>query len=437
VTDETCPPGTIYKKVGKTVETVEDLRPEAEASDPDARCYGKLEVEVEKASDNLLSKECIAKAGNCFKSCTEDDNPKTCDDLNDLIENGCIKNCPPCIFKAQREQMKCQDNTKEQEPEPEVCSWGEWQESSCSVTCGVGEQVFTRKAVSGEEINCNGCNTKVQNCTVATKCPVDCQWSAWSTSECTASCGGGTLTKERTSKLSEKELAETPSCRHKLVLVESCHTDECPVNCEWGRWQDQECDCSTGQMTRTRTKKKEKAHGGKECDGKPSAKMACHYLQCKVPYVIGKKGTICDEDRKIMGPSDCQKAAESAYLDLEWINKEPSDEVQKGCVMDSEREAWFNSRETGSEEGSETNVSPICKQDPNLCPEACKTECMNGPRKLPGRRNKHKNGYCYKWCSKTSNANLNTHNGKVGYCGVSRAIKSDSVDCRGCYKAFH
>ena len=63
-----------------------------------------------------------------------------------------------------------------------------------------------------------------------------------------------------------------------------------------------------------------------------------------------------------MGPSDCQKAAESAYLDLEWINKEPSDEVQKGCVMDSEREAWFNSRETGSEEGSETNVSPICKQ---------------------------------------------------------------------------
>ena len=61
-----------------------------------------------------------------------------------------------------------------------------------------------------------------------TSISVDCQWSAWSTSECTASCGGGTLTKERTSKLSEKELAETPSCRHKLVLVESCHTDECP-----------------------------------------------------------------------------------------------------------------------------------------------------------------------------------------------------------------
>ena len=72
--------------------------------------------------------------------------------------------------------------------------------------------------------------------------------------------------------------------------------------------------------------------------------------------------------------------------------------------------------------------------DPKLCPEACKDECMNGPRDVPGRRNKHKhNGYCYKWCSRTSNKNPNTHNGEVGYCGVSKEIKSDAVDCRGCY----
>ena len=72
--------------------------------------------------------------------------------------------------------------------------------------------------------------------------------------------------------------------------------------------------------------------------------------------------------------------------------------------------------------------------DPKLCPDACKDECMNGPRDVPGRRNKHKhNGYCYKWCSRTSNKNPKTHNGEVGYCGVSKAIKSDAVDCRGCY----
>ena len=61
-----------------------------------------------------------------------------------------------------------------------------------------------------------------------TSISVDCQWSTWSASECTASCGGGTLTKERTSQLSQEELDKTPSCMHKLVLVESCNTDECP-----------------------------------------------------------------------------------------------------------------------------------------------------------------------------------------------------------------
>ena len=112
---------------------------------------------------------------------------------------------------------------------------------------------------------------------------------------------------------------------HKLVLVESCNTDECPgklnqnfeiqdknditykcdyilyililaqyslilfqVNCEWGRWQNQKCDCATGLMTRTRQKTKEMAFGGRECDGKPSGTIACNYLECKSKYHLFK-----------------------------------------------------------------------------------------------------------------------------------------------------
>ena len=107
---------------------------------------------------------------------------------------------------------------------------------------------------------------------------------------------------------------------HKLVLVESCNNHECPgklnrtfeiqemtemlnviifyiffnlanhifisfqVNCEWGRWQDQACDCATGLMTRTRQKLKEKAHGGTECSGKSFDTTACHYLECKSKF---------------------------------------------------------------------------------------------------------------------------------------------------------
>jgi len=330
-----------------------------------------------------------------------------------------------------------------EETEQEPCIWGEWEASSCSVTCdGTGFKVLRREITSGDRNNCNGCNTRVDECTIEEKCPVDCQWSEWSSSECTAPCGSGTLTKERTSKLPKEKLNETPSCMHKLVLVESCNTQECPVNCEWGRWQDQACDCATGLMTRTRQKLKEKAHGGRSCSGKSFDTTACHYLECKIPYAVGQKGEICQEDKKIMDESDCRTAIESIYFDYDYNeHASPSDEAQKGCVVDESKDAFFNAREIGGEEGSGSgsdNFSPICKQDPKLCPEACKDECMNGPRDVPGRRNKHKhNGYCYKWCARTSNKNPKTHNGEVGYCGVSKAIKSDAVDCRGCYKAFH
>ena len=74
--------------------------------------------------------------------------------------------------------------------------------------------------------------------------------------------------------------------------------------------------------------------------------------------------------------------------------------------------------------------------DPKLCPDECKTMCVSPPRKTPGRRNKHRNGYCYNWCANVDNPNLHTNNGKYGYCGVSGAIKENSIDCRGCWSKF-
>ena len=64
-----------------------------------------------------------------------------------------------------------------------------------------------------------------------------------------------------------------------------------------------------------------------------------------------------------MDKSDCQKAAESTYLDYEFDEDAgPSEEAQKGCVVDAEKNAWFNTHATGSQEGAETEFFPICKQ---------------------------------------------------------------------------
>ena len=65
-----------------------------------------------------------------------------------------------------------------------------------------------------------------------------------------------------------------------------------------------------------------------------------------------------------MDESDCRKAITSAYFDFDYNEDAgPSDEAQKGCVVDENKnDAWFNARETGNEEGNENNFSPICKQ---------------------------------------------------------------------------
>ena len=67
-----------------------------------------------------------------------------------------------------------------------------------------------------------------------------------------------------------------------------------------------------------------------------------------------------------MDESDCRTAIESIYFHYEYDeDASPSDEAQKGCVVDKDNDAFFNAREEGSEEGSGSgsdNFSPICKQ---------------------------------------------------------------------------
>ena len=59
------------------------------------------------ALQSAFSDDCIANVGSCMDSCSVDDKPNTCDDLEEFIENGCASKCPPCVFKAAMELMEC------------------------------------------------------------------------------------------------------------------------------------------------------------------------------------------------------------------------------------------------------------------------------------------------------------------------------------------
>jgi len=97
-------------------------------------------------------------------------------------------------------------------------------------------------------------------------CSVDCKvedWSSWS--DCSAICGGGAKTRERgVVQEAEKGGDVCPT----LEEEESCNTDQCPVDCEvedWSSWSECSATCGGGTRTRERKVVQEPENGGAAC----------------------------------------------------------------------------------------------------------------------------------------------------------------------------
>ena len=109
------------------------------------------------------------------------------------------------------------------------CQFGAWEEASCSATCGSGVKVLSREiiqearghgACDGETEVLSPCNTE--------PCPehLDCQWADWTESDCSASCGGGTLTRSRTRLSNNTGLGL--NCTGETTQLEGCNQHICP-----------------------------------------------------------------------------------------------------------------------------------------------------------------------------------------------------------------
>jgi len=327
------------------------------------------------------------------------------------------------VGTVQRFQETCNEKTCP----PVHCIWGPWKLGQCTATCGEGIRVDSREKLIEEEHGgiCDGWNIEVKSCTNEEECPIDCQWSEWHNTRCSKSCGEGTWTKKRTSTVKDH------ACRGTQQFTETCNERPCPINCMWTRWQNGECDCETMIRPRTRTQIPPQ-YGGRQCQGSSQGTHACHFNECHVPYVRGERGSLCIEQDILKDAKTCEKAAE--YFDMTYSGVESSDDAPKGCFYnDIQDAAVFNNHKTGrgEEAAGESTTSPLCKLDPVICPDSCKTACKSPPRKVRGRRNVQTNGYCFHWCAPPKKDH------RRGYCGVSGDIKSRGRDCRGCRMFIH
>jgi len=165
----------------------------------------------------------------------------------------------------------------------DVSDWSEW--SACSATCfGIREKVrqFT-KFQQGAGNTCNKTALKmVAPCNPGEKEPVarDCEttlpkdkdcvfedWAAWST--CTATCGGGQITRMR--HVLSPSRGKGEACQGTLEQTKACNQVECPgpkcQDCKWSQWGDWgKCTGCERERWRTRTIAKIQNVCGKACE---------------------------------------------------------------------------------------------------------------------------------------------------------------------------
>ncbi|XP_021376110.1 coadhesin-like [Mizuhopecten yessoensis] len=169
-------------------------------------------------------------------------------------------------------------------------NWSVWMAwSSCSASCGNGTRTRNRTcdnpvpAFGGEE--CYGINTDSEECMII-NCPINGNWSVWlAWSSCSASCDNGTRTRNRT--CDNPVLAfGGEECDGIDTDSEVCMIINCPINGNWSvwlAWSSCSASCDNGTKTRNRTcDNPVPAFSGEKCDGIDTDSEVCMIINCPI-----------------------------------------------------------------------------------------------------------------------------------------------------------
>ena len=160
--------------------------------------------------------------------------------------------------------------------------WTSW--SLCQGTCGLGIKVRLRECNSPPPANggkeCFGLDHESMDCSTDTPCPVDGNWSSWSSwDECSKSCGSGLRSRTRTCNSPAPSYGGRKCLGLKNEFMECDTGIPCLIDGHWAPWSSWDtCSSSCGMGLRSRTRVCDNpppSVGGKKCFGLPNEFMEC------------------------------------------------------------------------------------------------------------------------------------------------------------------
>ncbi|XP_060560139.1 A disintegrin and metalloproteinase with thrombospondin motifs adt-2-like [Ruditapes philippinarum] len=162
-----------------------------------------------------------------------------------------------------------------------VAEWNDWSTwSACSASCGNGVRTRQRTCMGGV---CEGAEEMISTC-VLSDCDTEVVqkwWSDWGQwSVCTRTCGGGMRTRTRSCSTGNStdccEYTDEESCLLEHTQTRECINDDCLGTwSDWRMWGTCSARCGEGVQSRLR----ECEPTGSNCIGGKEQSRMC-YIQC-------------------------------------------------------------------------------------------------------------------------------------------------------------
>lgn len=386
--------------------------------------YGKCSVNcgggIQKRTRTCLN-------GECSKHDTETRNCKNNICRADKCRNKLGKRCNRLKSRCKTASIatSCKLTCKKC---PVVVSWGEY--GPCSAKCGAGLQTRTKGMVK-QSITCfgNACDTAVYN------------WGQWTDSECTVTCGGGTITRSRICQGSNE-------CDGPPTETVTCKTQICPPEwADWSGWISCTKTCGSGVQERARTCKLQR--GCETLVGERTQQALCNVNPCPT-WQDWSSWSVCTKtcgggtitrDRTCSAPGQCKGEGSqttncNTYSCAEWGDWSLWSVCTKSCGVGKHSrkrgctiEWQCNTLEGKSEETEDCNTGDCL--DDNLGDSSwsqCSESCGDGMR----NRQKCTGGTCVQETEACNNGECVSDNSDDGWSHCSKSCDEGTRSRTNC-----